>query len=124
MPFRFANAGGRSALVADDQFFDLETLSGGSISADPMLALAQPDELARWNAELAGATQCEADGVDRLRIDVDAPIAIDDQGGSHRQIKFVDGFDEGVIGRWNAVKQCCRSRVVTAEEALERCAGP
>jgi len=56
MPFRFANAGGRSALVADDRVFDLETLSGGALSPDPMTALAAPDELHSLSDSLAGAT--------------------------------------------------------------------
>lgn len=33
---QFVNADGRSGLLVDDQVFDLEALSGGSISADPM----------------------------------------------------------------------------------------
>lgn len=55
MPFRFANVAGRAALVADERLFDLETLSDGSVPADPMAALAQPAELARLNETLATA---------------------------------------------------------------------
>lgn len=60
MSFRFANVAGRSALVHDDHVFDLETLSGGSVPADPMAALALPDELARWNDTLATAAPTAA----------------------------------------------------------------
>jgi 2,4-diketo-3-deoxy-L-fuconate hydrolase len=56
MPFRFVNVSGRSALAADDHVFDLATLSGGSVPADPMLALAQPADLRRLSEGLAGAT--------------------------------------------------------------------
>jgi len=56
MPFRFANAGGRAALVADDQIFDLETLSGGALSADPMAALARPEELSALCDSLSAAS--------------------------------------------------------------------
>ena len=41
MSFRFANVAGRSALVdSNDKWFDLHTLTGGAVSADPMQALA------------------------------------------------------------------------------------
>jgi 2,4-diketo-3-deoxy-L-fuconate hydrolase len=46
--FRFANVGGRSALVdGDDRWFDARRVSGGVISADPMAAWLQLDELHR-----------------------------------------------------------------------------
>ena len=53
MGFRLANVDGRAALVADDQYFDLETVSDGSIGSDPMAALASPDELSALSASLA-----------------------------------------------------------------------
>ncbi len=57
MPFRFANVAGRSALVdADDNWYDLEGLTGGSVPADPMAALGHGDELHRAAETLAGAT--------------------------------------------------------------------
>jgi 2,4-diketo-3-deoxy-L-fuconate hydrolase len=36
---RFVNANGRSGLLVDDQVFDLETLSGGAVFADPMAVI-------------------------------------------------------------------------------------
>jgi 2-keto-4-pentenoate hydratase/2-oxohepta-3-ene-1,7-dioic acid hydratase in catechol pathway len=46
--FRFANVEGRSALVdANDRWFDAQRVSGGVISADPMGAWLQLDELHR-----------------------------------------------------------------------------
>ena len=56
MPFRFANVSGRSALVDDDgRWYDLEGLTGGSVSADPMVALTQPDALHQAATSLDGA---------------------------------------------------------------------
>jgi 2-keto-4-pentenoate hydratase/2-oxohepta-3-ene-1,7-dioic acid hydratase in catechol pathway len=48
MTFRFANVEGRSALVdSDGRWFDASRISGGIISADPMDAWAQLDDLHR-----------------------------------------------------------------------------
>lgn len=48
MTFRFANVEGHSALVdTDDRWFDAQRVSGGSISANPMAAWLQIDELHR-----------------------------------------------------------------------------
>ena len=56
MPFRFANVAGRSALIADDRFFDLASLSGGSLPADPMAALEHASDLMQLSEGLASAT--------------------------------------------------------------------
>jgi 2,4-didehydro-3-deoxy-L-rhamnonate hydrolase len=57
MPFRFANVAGRSALVdADDQWYDLETLSGGEVPADPMAALRHAPDLHTLAGRLESAT--------------------------------------------------------------------
>lgn len=46
MTFRFANVDGRSALVdSEDRWYDASRLSGGILSADPMRAWAQLDDL-------------------------------------------------------------------------------
>lgn len=56
MPFRFANVAGRSALVdAAGDWYDLESLTDGAISADPMAALADGDGLHRAATLLDGA---------------------------------------------------------------------
>lgn len=53
MPFRLANVAERSALVdTTGHYYDLDQLSQGSVSADPMLALAEPDVLADLSAAL------------------------------------------------------------------------
>jgi 2-keto-4-pentenoate hydratase/2-oxohepta-3-ene-1,7-dioic acid hydratase in catechol pathway len=53
--FTFANVAGRAALVAGDDYFDLEDISDGSSSADPMTALASgADVLHRLGAGLEG----------------------------------------------------------------------
>ena len=41
MGFRMANVDGRAALVSGELFYDIETLSQGSVASDPMLALAR-----------------------------------------------------------------------------------
>lgn len=56
MGFRFANAAGRAALVAGDDYYDLETISGGKLSADPMAALGEVDTLSELSAGLGSQT--------------------------------------------------------------------
>ena len=57
MAFRFANVGGRAALVdGDDRWYDLERLTGGSAAADPMAALADGAALHAAAARLDGAS--------------------------------------------------------------------
>ncbi|MCP3988387.1 MAG: FAA hydrolase family protein, partial [Actinomycetia bacterium] len=61
MAFRFANVAGRSALVdADDQWYDLERLTGGAVSSDPMTALGREAKLHEAATGLGAAT---AEGV-------------------------------------------------------------
>jgi len=45
MGFSLVNAGGRAALVHDQSYFDLETLSAGAFGSDPMAALGRASEL-------------------------------------------------------------------------------
>lgn len=45
MPFSLTTIDGRAALVADAHWFDLETISGGALTADAMAALSDLDEL-------------------------------------------------------------------------------
>lgn len=53
MPFRLANVAGRAALVdAEDRWYDLEALGG---SADPMVAIADPNGLSAAAEGLASA---------------------------------------------------------------------
>jgi 2-keto-4-pentenoate hydratase/2-oxohepta-3-ene-1,7-dioic acid hydratase in catechol pathway len=57
MTFRFANVDGRSAVVdAEDQWYDLEGLTGGAVGSDPMAALSNPDALHSASAGLGAAT--------------------------------------------------------------------
>ena len=60
MPFSFANVDGRACLVEDDSYFDLERISQGSISADPMQAIARNTEFHELAASLGSH---ESDGV-------------------------------------------------------------
>ncbi len=59
MAFTLANVDGRAALVRDGAWFDVERVSGGAISSDPMLALGDADALHALDARLADLT---ADG--------------------------------------------------------------
>ena len=52
MAFTFANVNGKSALISDGSFFDLEAISDGAVSADPMEALAEPETLHKFSADL------------------------------------------------------------------------
>lgn len=54
MGFRFANVEGRAALVSGDHYYDIATVSNGSLSSDPMKTLARPDHLATLAASLDG----------------------------------------------------------------------
>lgn len=56
MPYRLANVDGRAALADKTHYYDLETLSGGRVSSDPMVALSMPEELAKQSADLETAT--------------------------------------------------------------------
>ncbi len=60
MPFSFANVDGRACLVEGDSYFDLERISQGSISADPMQAITRNTEFHEIAASLGSH---ESDGV-------------------------------------------------------------
>ncbi|MGA0789837.1 MAG: FAA hydrolase family protein, partial [Ilumatobacteraceae bacterium] len=52
MTCTLANIDGRAALVAGDQWYDLETVSGGEFGPDPMIALVAPDRLSALSSFL------------------------------------------------------------------------
>ncbi len=52
MAFTFANVNGRSALMRENSFFDLEAISDGAVSSDPMEALTTPEALHDLSANL------------------------------------------------------------------------
>ena len=52
MAFTFANVNGKSALVRENSFFDLEAISDGAVSSDPMEALTTPEALHDLSANL------------------------------------------------------------------------
>lgn len=57
MTFRFVSVAGRSALLdRNDNWFDLARITGGDVSSDPMLALANGAALHAASARLAAAT--------------------------------------------------------------------
>ena len=56
MGFRLANIDGRAALVSGSDYFDIEALSGGNLSSEPMAALAFADQLGEMSAGLSDAT--------------------------------------------------------------------
>ena len=53
MPFTLANVDGRTALVADNNYYDLESLSGGAIGPDPLDALDSQEQLSELSASLS-----------------------------------------------------------------------
>jgi len=53
MGFTLANVDDRAALVRDQSYFDLETVSGGSFGADPMAAFGRSEELSALATTLA-----------------------------------------------------------------------
>ena len=53
MPFTLANISGRAALVAGDEYYDLEAVSQGSLGSDPMGALESADQLAELTTGLS-----------------------------------------------------------------------
>ena len=54
MGFRLANIAGRAALVSGDHYFDVEEVSAGALSADPMDAIAHPERLSSLSSALSG----------------------------------------------------------------------
>ncbi len=56
MPFRLANVDGRAALATETHYFDLESLSDGAFSSDPMEAISRSDEMSALSAGLNAAT--------------------------------------------------------------------
>lgn len=70
MPFRLACVSGRAALVHDDNYFDLETVSGGALGPDPMTAIGSPDLLHDLSGRLADAEPTGALG----DVTLDAPV--------------------------------------------------
>jgi 2,4-diketo-3-deoxy-L-fuconate hydrolase len=71
MTFRFANIAGRSALVDNqDNWHDLESLTGGSVSADPMVAVTDGAALHSAADQLSGSTPSGA----LADADVQAPV--------------------------------------------------
>ena len=70
MGFRLANVDGRAALVAGDDYFDLETVSGGSLGPDPMAALESPERLHELTASLGDASPTGS----LADVTLDAPV--------------------------------------------------
>ena len=71
MAYIFANVNGKSALIRDGSFFDLELISGGLVSADPMEALTEPETLHGLSANLESFT---ASGkVDKVTLGAPVP---------------------------------------------------
>ena len=52
MGFRFANVAGRAALVRGDHYYDVATVSNGSLSSDPMKALGFAAQLSALSSTL------------------------------------------------------------------------
>ena len=55
MPFVLGNVGGRAVLVSDQHYFDIEQLSNGSLSSDPMHAIAAEKQLHKLALQIPAA---------------------------------------------------------------------
>lgn len=85
MTFRFANVAGRSALVDDDgQWFDASNVSSGAVSADPMVAWRQLDELHRAARGLSDAAPGGLLEVADVRPPVPSPRSVFAVGLNYR----------------------------------------
>ena len=85
MPFRFANIGGRSALVRDNDYFDLHSLSDGSVSSDPMEALQAVEALSHWAEKLPALTPTGMLEDVELRAPVPNPSSVYAVGLNYRK---------------------------------------
>ena len=56
MGFKLVNVDGRAALASDGHYYDLNEISGGAVSDDPMRALAAASQLSALNTALGGMT--------------------------------------------------------------------
>lgn len=52
MPFKLANVKSRAALIANNNYYDLETISRGALGSDPMAALGALDQLSELSESL------------------------------------------------------------------------
>lgn len=82
MGFRLANIAGRAALVAGEHYYDLQAVSGGSLSADPMKAIAHPEQLSALSSKLASHTPTG----NLADVTLDAPVP-------HPQKSFAVGLN-------------------------------
>jgi 2,4-diketo-3-deoxy-L-fuconate hydrolase len=57
MGFRLANVDGKAALVIADNYYDIEHLSGGELSSDPMSAIERTADLALLSARLSSQSE-------------------------------------------------------------------
>src|SRR5215468_7531752 len=55
MGIRFANVGGRAALLLAEGVVDVARASGGAFTSDPMAAIAEWDVFAAWGRDRTGA---------------------------------------------------------------------
>ena len=92
MGFRFANVAGRAALVdGDGRWYDAEQVSGGTVAADPMAAIAEPTALAAAATQLdpaaAGGTLARSSDWSRAQLTGStAVIGVSSPHSSTRQV--------------------------------------
>ncbi len=85
MTFRFANVDGRSALVDDDgRWHDAERVSAGGVSADPMAAWLQLDELHDAASRLSTSPPDGSIGDADLRPPIPSPRSVFAVGLNYR----------------------------------------
>ena len=93
MPFTLANIDSRAALVADDKYYDLETLSGGSIGPDPMAVLKAIEALSELSSSLADKPETGALSAARLGPPVPRPPNGFAVGLNYRNHALESGMD-------------------------------
>lgn len=76
MTYSLANVGGRAALVSDGNYYDLESLTGGELSSDPMAALLVPERLSEITTQLESHEPTGVADLDRFGPPIPRPTNV------------------------------------------------
>lgn len=93
MVYKLANINGRSALVKGDHYYDLETISSGSLSSDPMTVLSSLAEVANAYQNLSNAEPTGLMSEAQVDAPVPAPRNVYAVGLNYRKHAEESGFD-------------------------------
>jgi 2-keto-4-pentenoate hydratase/2-oxohepta-3-ene-1,7-dioic acid hydratase in catechol pathway len=98
MTFRFANIEGRTALIdSNEQWFDASRISRGTISADPMAAWLQLDELHRVAGTLSEAVPEGRIGDVTVRVPIPSPRSVFAVGLNYRSHVDESAMEESKV---------------------------